>query len=54
MPATYEFDKRRFETFIDAIIAILAAIPLAYVNTYIPFIIFLVIFGSQLLNKKWY
>jgi uncharacterized membrane protein len=34
-------------------IAILAAIPLAYVNTYISFTIFLIIFGWHLIKRKW-
>ncbi len=36
------------------IVAIIAAIPLAYVDTYISFTIFLVIFGWHLIKKKWY
>lgn len=35
------------------IIAIVAAIPLAYVNTYISFTIFLISFGWHLIKKKW-
>ncbi|MEO6328714.1 MAG: TMEM175 family protein [Ginsengibacter sp.] len=34
-------------------IAILAAIPLAYLNTYISFTIFLIIFGWHLIKGKW-
>ncbi|MEO6133040.1 MAG: TMEM175 family protein [Saprospiraceae bacterium] len=34
-------------------IAILVAIPLAYVNTYISFTIFLIIFGWHLIKRKW-
>ncbi|MDQ3016004.1 MAG: TMEM175 family protein [Bacteroidota bacterium] len=34
-------------------IAIFAAIPLAYVNTYISFTIFLIIFGWHLIKRKW-
>jgi uncharacterized membrane protein len=37
-----------------AIIAIVAAIPLAYVNTFISFTIFLVSFGWHLIKRKWY
>lgn len=36
-----------------SIIAIVAAIPLAYVNTYISFAIFLIIFGWHLIKRKW-
>jgi uncharacterized membrane protein len=36
------------------IIAMVAAIPLAYVNTYISFVIFLVIFSWHLVKNKWY
>ena len=36
-----------------AFIAILAAIPLAYVNTYISFTIFLITFGWHLIKRKW-
>ncbi|MEO6490040.1 MAG: hypothetical protein ABIO04_08895, partial [Ferruginibacter sp.] len=34
-------------------IAIVAAIPLAYVNTYTSFTIFLIIFGWHLIKRKW-
>lgn len=37
-----------------SIIAIIAAIPLAYVNTYISFAIFLITFSWHLIKKKWY
>jgi uncharacterized membrane protein len=37
-----------------AIIAIVAAIPLAYVNTFISFTIFLISFGWHLIKRKWY
>jgi uncharacterized membrane protein len=36
------------------IFAILAAIPLAYVNTFISFAIFLITFGWHLMKKRWY
>ena len=36
-----------------ALIAIVAAIPLAYVNTYISFTIFLITFGWHLVKRKW-
>ena len=36
-----------------SIIAIVAAIPLAYVNTYISFSLFLIIFGWHLVKRKW-
>ena len=36
-----------------ALIAIVAAIPLAYVNTYISFTIFLITFGWHLIKRKW-
>lgn len=36
-----------------SLIAILAAIPLAYVNTYISFTIFLISFGWHLIKRKW-
>ena len=36
------------------VIAILAAIPLAYVNTFISFAIFLITFGWHLMKKRWY
>lgn len=35
------------------ILAILVAIPLAYVNTYISFAIFLIVFGWHLIKKNW-
>ena len=38
---------------VTGIIAIVAAIPLAYVNTYISFTIFLVIFGWHLVKRRW-
>jgi uncharacterized membrane protein len=38
---------------IIGIILIVAAIPLAYVNTYISFTIFLIIFGWHLIKRKW-
>jgi uncharacterized membrane protein len=38
---------------IISLIAILAAIPLAYVSTYISFTIFLVSFGWHLIKRKW-
>ena len=37
-----------------SIIAIIAAIPLAYVNTYISFAIFLITFTWHLIKQKWY
>ena len=37
-----------------SLIAIIAAIPLAYVSTYISFAIFLVTFSWHLFKKKWY
>jgi len=36
------------------VIAILAAIPLAYVSTFISFAIFLITFGWHLMKKRWY
>ncbi len=36
-----------------SVVAIVAAIPLAYVSTYISFIIFLIIFGWHLIKRKW-
>jgi uncharacterized membrane protein len=36
------------------IAAIFVAIPLAYLNTYIPFAIFIATFSWHLLKKKWY
>jgi uncharacterized membrane protein len=36
-----------------SMIAIVAAIPLAYVNTFISFAIFLIIFGWHLIKGKW-
>ena len=36
-----------------ALIAIVAAIPLAYVSTYISFTIFLITFGWHLVKRKW-
>jgi uncharacterized membrane protein len=36
------------------VFAILAAIPLAYVNTFISFAIFLITFGWHLMKKRWY
>ena len=36
------------------VVAILAAIPLAYVHTYISFGIFLITFGWHLVKNKWY
>ena len=38
---------------IASIILIVAAIPLAYVSTYISFAIFLISFGWHLVKKKW-
>ena len=35
------------------LVAILAAIPLAYVHTYISFAIFLIVFTGHLAKKKW-
>jgi uncharacterized membrane protein len=35
------------------VLAILAAIPLAYVNTYISFAIYIIFFGGHLLKKQW-
>ncbi len=37
-----------------SMIAIIAAIPLAYVSTYISFAIFLITFSWHLVKKKWY
>jgi uncharacterized membrane protein len=36
-----------------SVVAIVAAIPLAYVSTYISFTIFLIIFGWHLVKRKW-
>jgi hypothetical protein len=36
-----------------SLVAIVAAIPLAYVNTFISFAIFLIIFGWHLIKRKW-
>ena len=51
------FFKKSRETDIFSIInivAIIAAIPLAYVNTYISFAIFLITFSWHLIKKKWW
>ncbi len=50
-----EFFKNRGKDIYSVIslVAILAAIPLAYVNTYISFGIFLITFGWHLVKKKW-
>jgi uncharacterized membrane protein len=50
------FNKSKRTDIVSAInmIAIFAAIPLAYVNTYISFAIFLITFSWHLMKKKWY
>ena len=52
-PAFWKENKgtARYSAF--GIVAILAAIPLAYVSTYISFIIFLIVFGWHLIKKNW-
>ena len=50
------FFKKSKETDIFSainILAIIAAIPLAYVNTYISFAIFMITFSWHLIKKKW-
>ena len=49
------FDKRKETDIFDAIsiVTIIAAVPLAYVNTYISFAIFLITFSWHLIKKKW-
>ena len=53
-PTFWKNNKRTELHSTIGIFAILAAIPLAYVNTYISFSIFLIIFGWHLIKKKWY
>jgi len=53
-PAFWNDNKGSALYSIIGITALFAAIPLAYVNTYIPFAIFLIIFGGHLVKKKWY
>lgn len=50
-PAFWLDNKRTAKYSIFGVVAILLAIPLAYVNTYISFAIFLVIFGVHLIKK---
>ena len=53
-PAFWKNNKGDAIFSIIGLVAILAAIPLSYVNTYIPFAIFLIIFGWHLIKRKWY
>ena len=52
-PAFWKNNKTEARFSIFGAIAIIAAIPLAYVSTYISFIVFLVIFGWHLVKGKW-
>jgi len=51
-PAFWKENKGTATLSIVGIFAILAAIPLAYVNTYISFAIFLIVFGWHLFKKR--
>jgi uncharacterized membrane protein len=52
-PVFWTDNKRTAMYSAFGVLAILVAIPLAYVNTYISFAIFLVIFGGHLMKKNW-
>jgi uncharacterized membrane protein len=52
-PAFWKQNRRTAILSGVGVVAIFAAIPLAYVNTYISFVIFLVVFGWHLVKKTW-
>lgn len=52
-PAFWTDNKSTANYSMFGIVAILLAIPLSYVNTYISFAIFLAIFGGHLIKKQW-
>ena len=51
-PVFWKDNKRTARYSTLGVISIFAAIPLAYVNTYISFVIFLIIFGWHLIKKQ--
>ena len=53
-PAFWKDNKGTARYSAIGIVVLFAAIPLAYVSTYISFVIFLITFGWHLIKKKWY